>query len=314
MVNFLQINLNRNWAAEQLMFQTAVETEADVLIISEPFRRVGVEARWCPNRMAAVASTTRTAMTHDGRGSSNGFAWMSFRNLTVFSCYCRPGTTLQEFALFLYDLEVAIRGRGACELLITGDFNAWSVEWGSRTNNPRGCLLSELVNSMGFTVVNTGSTPTFRRAAATSVIDVTFSWDVDIVDWHVLEADSLSGHSIVFYRTASQRSVPDFVEPPNNEYCGWSVRKCDDVTLADFFTGSHLEIPAGEPTVTKALASANALDRYLIGACEASKSRRRPGPPRKVPVHWWSEEIADLPRSCLALRWRYQDCLKRILQ
>jgi len=149
MVNFLQINLNRNWAAEQLMFQTAVETDADILIISDPFRRYGDEARWCfgDDRMAAVASTTRTVMTHNSQGSGNGFAWMSFRNLTVFSCYFRPGISLQEFALLLGDLEAAIRGRGASELLVAGDFNAWSVKWGSRTNNPRGCLPSDMVNS-----------------------------------------------------------------------------------------------------------------------------------------------------------------------
>jgi len=313
MVNFLQINLNRNWAAEQLMFQTAVDTKADILLVSEPYRRCGDEARWCfsEDRMAAVASTSRTTMTHDGQGSGNGFAWMSFRNLTVFSCYHRPGTTLQEFARFLDELEVAIRDRGACELLVAGDFNAWSVEWGSRANNPRGCMLSDLVNSMGLTVANTGSTPIFRRAAATSVIDVTFSRDVDIIDWQVLEVDSISEHSFVFFRTAPQQLVPDFVETPGNGHRGWSVRKCDDVSLADFFTRSHLETPAGESTVARALASANALNEYLTGACEASMPRRRSGPPRKVPVHWWSEEIADLRRSCLAFRRRYQDCLMR---
>jgi len=37
-VNFLQVNLNGNWAAEQLIFQTSVKMEADLLIVSEPFR------------------------------------------------------------------------------------------------------------------------------------------------------------------------------------------------------------------------------------------------------------------------------------
>lgn len=308
MVNFLQINLNRNWAAEQLMFQTAIETEADILIVSEPFRRCGDEIRWCfsEDRMAAVASTTRTAMTHDGQGHGGGFAWMSFQNLTIFSCYCRPGTTINEYALFLSELEAAIRGRGVCELIVAGDFNAWSVEWGSRTNNPRGQLLSDMVNSLGLTVANVGSTPTFRRAEATSIIDVTFSKNTNVTDWRVLEVDSLSDHMLVSFRSESRMLAADPVEPPSNELRGWAVRKRDDDALADYLTGSRLEVPTGDSTAANALASADALDGYLIGACEASMPRRRRGPPGKTPVHWWSDEIADLRRNCLTLRRRYQ--------
>jgi len=47
MINFLQINLNGNWAAEQLMAQTADEIGADVLIVSEPATHHGDEDRWC---------------------------------------------------------------------------------------------------------------------------------------------------------------------------------------------------------------------------------------------------------------------------
>jgi len=135
------------------------------------------------------------------------------------------------------------------------------------------------VSSLGLTVVNTGSTPTFRRAAATSVIDVTFSRAVEIVNWQVLEVDSLSDHSFVFYRTAPQRLAHDFVEPPDNDNRGWSLKKRDEVALAVYFTRNHPELPAGEPTVAKALALANAFDSYLTSACEASMPRKRPGPP-----------------------------------
>jgi len=38
--------------------------------------------------------------------------------------------------------------------------------------------------------------------------------------------------------------------------------------------------------------------------------RKRPGPPGKPPVYWWSEEIAALRRYCLALRRQYQRRLR----
>jgi len=62
--------------------------------------------------------------------------------------------------------------------------------------------------------------------------------------------------------------------------------------------------------VEKALASAKGLDDFLSGACEASMPRWRSGPPGKRPVHWWTEEIAELRRKCLALRRAYQHFLK----
>jgi len=47
MISFLQINLNRCWAAEQLMMQTANEIGADLLIVSEPATQYGNNERWC---------------------------------------------------------------------------------------------------------------------------------------------------------------------------------------------------------------------------------------------------------------------------
>jgi endonuclease/exonuclease/phosphatase family metal-dependent hydrolase len=89
--------------------------------------------------------------------------------MTVFSCYWRPGTTLWEFASFLADLDHAIRVNDSAKLVVAGDFNAWNTEWGSRTNNPRGRLLSDLAASLGLLLANIGTVPTFVRGTATSL-------------------------------------------------------------------------------------------------------------------------------------------------
>jgi len=65
---------------------------------------------------------------HNGQGAGNGFAWMSFGDLTAFSCYWRPGTTLQEYDRFLAHLETAIRARGNGRIIFAGDFNEWSTD------------------------------------------------------------------------------------------------------------------------------------------------------------------------------------------
>lgn len=176
MHRFLQINLNVNWAAEQLMVQTADEVGADVLIISESSTRYGQEDRWCfsSDRKAAVGISRNSSLSCAHRGSGNGFAWMSFRDFTVFSCYFRPGASMLEYTAALGDLDNAIRSRGDVPVILAGDFNAWHVEWGSITSNPRGCALSDLASSLGLLLANTGTAPTFRRGEATSVIDITF--------------------------------------------------------------------------------------------------------------------------------------------
>jgi len=110
-----------------------LDTEADILLISEPATQNGDENRWAfsSDRKAAVGISRHSNLSHDGHGSGEGFAWLSFQELTVFSCYWRPGSTLQDFALFLGNLEDAIRARGNSQIVLAGDFNAWNIEWGS---------------------------------------------------------------------------------------------------------------------------------------------------------------------------------------
>jgi len=145
--------------------------------------------------------------------------------------------------------------------------------------------------------VNTGSTPTFVRGTATSVIDVSFFRGLDVTGWQVLEADSLSDHAYVTF-SANREQLARAGRPPPNE------------PLCRYFGNGRPETTTGPPGTDKALAAARSLDRYLVGACEALMPRRRPGPPKKRPVYGWTAEIGELRRSCLKLRRAYQSRLK----
>jgi len=311
MIRFLQINLNRNLAANQLVFQTAEEIEADVLLISEPAIRHGPEDKWCfsTDRMAAVAITQRSPLVRHRQGAGVGFSWMSFGDLAVFSCYLRPGTTLQEYALFLGHVEDAIRQLGDVKLILAGDFNAWHTEWGSVVVNPRGSLLSDLAISLGLSLANTGSAPTFERGSASSIIDVTFVRGIVVAEWHVLEAESLSDHNYVSYAIAADNHGPPRPVPAAAR--GWSVGKTDIVALARYLQTRHPVTDVGQTGANRALTSSEALDVFLTGACEASMPRRRTGPPGRQPAYWWTDDICVLRGQCLALRRAYQRRLRR---
>lgn len=72
-------------------------------------------------------------------------------------------------------------------VIICGDFNAWNVEWRSRVSNPRGLLLSDFTWSLGIIHVNRGSSPTFTRGEAVSVIDIIYYRNLSVTGWRILD-------------------------------------------------------------------------------------------------------------------------------
>jgi len=170
------------------------------------------------------------------------------------------------------------------KVILSGDFNAWHTEWGSVVVNPRGSLLSDLTTSLGLMMANTRSAPTFQRGTATSVIDVTFYRGVAVTDWHVCDAETLSDHYYVSYELAPENHEPLRPELPEVAR-GWSVGKTDIVALARYLQTRHPVTDGGQAGTSRALASSQALDEYLTGACEAAMPRRRAGPPGRQPAY-----------------------------
>ncbi|KAE9525577.1 hypothetical protein AGLY_014104 [Aphis glycines] len=146
MINFLQVNHNGCWVAEQLLAQTTIDTDADVLILSELFAKCGRENRraFSLDRRAAVGIPSRSGCAFSDKGSGTGFAWTHITGIIVYSCYWRPVSTLAEFSSFLDNLADSNRLVGGDRVIVYGDFNAWNVEEGSRVNNQRG--IDPLVN------------------------------------------------------------------------------------------------------------------------------------------------------------------------
>jgi len=317
MINFLQVNLNGNWDAQQLLDQTVVQRNVDVLILSEPHSRGASGGRTCLSldKKASVGTTPEAGFVHDDAGSGNGFAWMRLKDLTIFSCYWRPGTTLAEYETILGDLEDSIRAAGDSRIILAGDFNAWNVEWGSRTNNPRGALLSDLAASLGLSLANTGDTPTFVRGEATSVIDVTFSRGVDIRDWAVLDELNLSDHAYVAFSVDPQSNNPHpgwpLADEPAAGHPGWALKKMNLEAFYTYVTTNPLTRGRRVEGVFSAEAAAESFDSYITEACNMSMPLRTPAPRGRKTMYWWTDDIADLRSTALSLRRRYQSCLRR---
>jgi len=314
MINVIQINLQRSATAQSLLQQTSAQTGAHVLAVSEPNWHPANDDSWVrsDDGTCAVALTAAADFVVETRGAGRGFAWIQGRGLRLYSCYNSRNDTAANYAAFLDDVH---RSASDCDrqthLVVCGDFNAWSREWGSVRADRRGEQLADLAASLGMNVENTGDTPTYRRINAESIIDITFSRlaaPAVIPNWSVLvDAESASDHRYVHF-SIHPSPDPDDDDTHRNRPAGWSHRKLDPAALA-----THLANTA-QPAVddhTTAAQAADQLTDYLVAACDACM------PPRATPrvgrrsVHWWSNDLTALRCSTIRARRAAQRSARR---
>lgn len=131
----------------------------------------------------------------------DGFKWIQFQSLRIYSCCWFPNTLLANYVDFFCRLEHSIRNLGVL-CVVTGDFYAHSTEWGSSVEDNRGKNLADLMDSLGVIVGNHGDKPTFVRNQFRTHIYVTFVAFVDnyrLTEWDVLSKESLSLHKYIFF-------------------------------------------------------------------------------------------------------------------
>lgn len=255
MIKFIQINLHRSGTAQNLLAQTAAERGAQVMIVSEQNWNPR-DDRWISSLDGTCAvSTTRSAeFVKDSSGSGRGFAWIHCRNTTIYSCYVTRNCDMVMYNAFLDDLESSIRQQpGSRNIIVGGDFNAWSNEWGSEDSDLRGRLLVDLAASVNLSLSNSGTSPTYERANARSIIDLTFTRldrQHELTSWEVLtNIYSGSDHHYIEYRICQT--------PANSGSCqsghtgalrnGWSLRQLDREALLVHLRDTN-PIPVAEET------------------------------------------------------------------
>ncbi|XP_025405681.1 uncharacterized protein LOC112679947 [Sipha flava] len=312
----LQVNLNHCWTAQQLLAQTILERNVDVVIASDHYRGFDDDPRWFEivDRKCGVLVTRRSSVLITEKGAGTGFAWAKVSESVFYCCYCTPNCSLQEFDEFLNGLEGSVQCHSARDvrLVIAGDFNAHSAEWGSANVDARGSLLSNLASMLG----NVGTVPTFSRVNASSIIDVTFaryppSTRPLVNNWRVLtDIDSASDHLYIEYTVTVSDREPVVTRVDRSTVTGdWAVKKLSLPALAEYWervSGALLPLP----TTASAEDHAEHLNQFLIDSCNAAMPRRALFKGRKA-VHWWSSEIAELRKASIAARRRYQRAGRR---
>jgi len=305
MISFLQINVGVCRSSQGLMLHTARECGADVVLVSEQYRNAEEETGWysdASNRSAVFVSSN---IAVDVVGPlDTGFRWVQISGIRIYSVYYSPNASIADYNLFLSRLESSVRSADG-PVLVAGDFNAKRPEWGSPTTDLRGDALAELASSLNLHVCNEGNRPTFTRGATESFIDVTFVSQrlrKKVSNWRILDEDSLSLHwHIAFDITQTDHATP--LPPPT----GWCWRKLDTDKLHAFLDSRSI---AEFDNVTPPESPALSVDAYLVAACDFCMPRKSYQGGKK-PVHWWTQEIADLRKIAIASRRRFQRARKR---
>lgn len=157
------------------MVHTTRDLGVAVVLVSEQYRNKSEGTGWFSDARgrAVVFVTSNIAVDAVGPLDTN-FRWIQINGIRIYSVYCSPNVTMDEYNYFLSRLEDIVRE--ACgPVLVAGDFNAKLPEWGTPKTDLYGDALAELACSLDLHVCNQGDRPTFVRAASEFFIDVTLA-------------------------------------------------------------------------------------------------------------------------------------------
>lgn len=293
-MKILQINLNRNKVAHDLLFQTIKDYDFQIVLISEPNKALAMKYGWVTDEAKDVAILTTRGVTEPiSNGSGKGFAWISFKNLTIYSCYATMSEPIETFEQRLLELGQSVRAQSR-SCIVGGDFNAWSTCWGSRKSNTRGDKLLEFIAEQDMTIMNVGREATFTSAMGhSSIVDVTLAaanLAAHVSKWKVMEDESLSDHKYISFEV---RETGHITKNTTSKQATWMVTK-ESTDRATMYFGNKTQLVVETP-------NADELDAALLETCKKCFRPRR-GKRDKKPVYWWTPEISGKRARCIKLR------------
>ncbi|CAB0041818.1 unnamed protein product [Trichogramma brassicae] len=171
MMRILQLNLNHCEAAQDLLVRhTISRLRIDVAILCEQYKNLAP-----PNTWLADADGQAATWVHGGIPVQERpvrvhpyFAWARIGGIFFFSVYAPPRLSEREFSALLANITEEARGRRP--LVIAGDFNAWSTEWGCRETRPRATILLDSLALLDAVLLNTATTrPSSSRSRTTGL-------------------------------------------------------------------------------------------------------------------------------------------------
>uniref|UniRef100_A0ABD2WFB5 Endonuclease/exonuclease/phosphatase domain-containing protein n=1 Tax=Trichogramma kaykai TaxID=54128 RepID=A0ABD2WFB5_9HYME len=201
-MRILQLNLNHCETAQDLLCDTISRLRIDVAILFEQYKNLAPPNTWLADAdgQAAIWVQGGTPVQERPARVHPYFTWARIGGIFFFSVYAPPRLSGIEFSALL--ANITEEARGERPLVIAGDFNAWSTEWGCRATRPRAPVLFDSLALLDAVLLNTSVVPTFNGRQGSSVVDLTFvseSLAPRVLSWTVSGSYTHSDHQAIVF-------------------------------------------------------------------------------------------------------------------
>lgn len=158
-----------------------LEWNVDIAVIAEPYH-VLAKPNWLSDltgTVAIIGKLTKEALPLTLISRGDGFVSGRWGEVAIVGGYFSPNRDLAQFNDYLESLAIEIRRLLPSPILLMGDLNSKSKEWGSPHTDARGQLLGEFIAEMNLLILNKGSTHTCIRHNGGSIIDISLASRLD---------------------------------------------------------------------------------------------------------------------------------------
>jgi hypothetical protein len=280
--------------AHDLLQRMAEETNADILLVCEPNRKLMAGGGWYVDRCRdAAIKVLKPGAVVAKYGSGEGHVWIETGGCRFVSVYVSPNSGWELYEKRLEQVGSCVRNSGE-HVLLAGDFNAKSPVWGAAHEDARGAALADLLAQCDVTVLNRGNQATFVGASGSSIIDVTCAsagLAQRVGEWRVEEQETTSDHRPITYRLLGREPVAAHRRADTR----WEWREDREEALA-------LELRRQLETLQQP--TPESVTEAIGRACDTVLRRGRPPGGGRRPVYWWTPEVASTRRECLRTRRR----------
>jgi hypothetical protein len=122
----IQLNVNRSNLAHDLLQRMAEETNADILLVCEPNRKLVAGGGWYVDRCRdTTIKVLKPGAVVAKYGSGEGHVWIETGGCRFVSVYVSPNSGWELYEKRLEQVGTCVRNSGE-HVLLAGDFNAKS--------------------------------------------------------------------------------------------------------------------------------------------------------------------------------------------
>lgn len=212
--------------------------------------------------------------------------------INVCNVYLPPGMSLT------YDDIVDLINQIPTPRIITGDFNAHDISWGSFSTSPRGHLIRRAIDDLDCNILNDGSPTRFNTATGgSSAIDLSFC-DAGLMPalfWEALPYTYSSDHFPIRIKN-NRTHKPTCLFPPK-----WNLKQALWTPFAEYIQNRVSDCYIGED-IEKALED---FSNLILQSADLYIRRKKPIKDH-CPVPWWSKACEEAIRASKTALTRYK--------